>query len=194
MLWRFDCNDDDSDDDCDIIVLTGGIKRNSGNKIELYKLCVTGCRKIYCHGEICRNGAGKSAGFTITTSFDSMVSSTMDVLDEGDSSSSSSESVSSEESVTPSYSSSDPSSSQNLQKKDSVKVSLSHHETKAVNRSKILVYISLVLCAVVTGTTTYFIAHQAEVHNYENAVRNDLFWVQGVSVAGSNSLITPTTV
>ena len=99
----------------------------------------------------------------------------MDVFDEMDSSSSSSEHLSSEESVTPSYSSSDPSSPQKLQKGDTPQVSLSHNETKAVNRSKILVYVSLVVCAVITGTSTYFIAHQAEVQNFEAAVSNEGF-------------------
>ena len=86
--------------------------------------------------------------------------------------SSSDESLSSEE--TPSNSStSDPSSSQNPQKNEAPKVSLSHNETKAVNRSKILVYIALVVCAVTIGTSTYFIAHGAEVQNFEDALRVD---------------------
>ena len=92
----------------------------------------------------------------------------MDVPD--DMSSSDDESLSSEE--TPSHSStSDPSSSQNLQKNESPKVSLSHNETKAVNRSKILVYVALVFCAITIGTSTYFIARGAEVQNFEDAVR-----------------------
>ena len=68
-------------------------------------------------------------------------------------------------------SSSDPSSSHNAHKAEDPKVSLSHHETRAVNRSKVLVYVALVLCAITIGTSTYFIAHEAEVQNFDAAVR-----------------------
>ena len=112
----------------------------------------------------------------------------MDVLDEVDSSSSSDESLSSE--ASPSCTSSDPSSSLNLDKESTEKVSLSHDETKAVNRSKILVYIALVLCATVTGTATYFIAHQAEVQNYEAAVSDDVFSVHDLWVHLSHQQAT----
>ena len=87
---------------------------------------------------------------------------------------SSDDSVSSEEAPSNS-STSDPSSSQTVHKTDSLKVSLSHNETKAVNRSKILVYIALVFCAITIGTSTYFIAHQAEVQNFDDAVRNSMY-------------------
>ena len=98
----------------------------------------------------------------------------MEAPEDDKSYSSSDEDESSEE--TRSYSSSDPSSSQNVHNKnDAEKVSLSHDETKAVNRSKILVYIALVVCAVVTGTTTYYVAHMAEVQNFEDAVRKHVF-------------------
>ena len=93
-------------------------------------------------------------------------------MDDPDDKSSSDESLSSEES--PSYTSSNPSSSQNEQKSVTEKVSLSHNETKAVNRSKILVYIALVVCAFVTGAGVYQIARASEKQNFEKAVRNDL--------------------
>ena len=67
-------------------------------------------------------------------------------------------------------SSSDPSSSHNVHKTEEPKVSLSHNETRAVNRSKVLVYVALVLCAITIGTSTYFIAHEAEVQNFDAAV------------------------
>ena len=84
--------------------------------------------------------------------------------------SSSKHSLSSEES--PSLvSSSDPSSSQNVHKTEAPKVSLSQDETRAVNRSKLLVYVSLVLCAIAIGTSTFYIAHQGEVQRLDAAVR-----------------------
>ena len=89
--------------------------------------------------------------------------------DDDVSSSTSAHSLSSEES--PSYvSSSNLSSSQTVDKNVSPRVSLSHAETKAVNRSKVLVYIALVVCAVSLGTATYYITHLNEVATFEAAV------------------------
>ena len=66
--------------------------------------------------------------------------------------------------------SSDPSTTRHTMHSESTKVSLTHYETKAVNRSKMLVYLALLLAAIGVGVTTYFLAHQAEVNDFETGV------------------------
>ena len=54
---------------------------------------------------------------------------------------------------------------------ESTKLSLTHHETKAVNRTKMLVYLMLFLAATGVGITVYFLSHRSEVEEFEVAVR-----------------------
>ncbi|GKZ00827.1 hypothetical protein MPSEU_001034400 [Mayamaea pseudoterrestris] len=66
-------------------------------------------------------------------------------------------------------STSDPSTANPTQKNDSTPDSLTHKETRAVNRSKVLVYVALLIAAIGVGVATYFISHQAQVDDYETA-------------------------
>ena len=49
---------------------------------------------------------------------------------------------------------------------------LGHKETRAVNRSKFLVYLALLLAAAGIGTATYFIARRGESDGFESDVRD----------------------
>jgi hypothetical protein len=65
---------------------------------------------------------------------------------------------------------SDPSTTHHTQRSESTKVSLTHHETKAVNRSKLLVYAALFVATACVGVSSYFLAHNQEVENFETQV------------------------
>lgn len=50
-------------------------------------------------------------------------------------------------------------------------VPLAHHENLAVNRSKLLVYVSLCVTAVVAGIVTYWLVTQSQTRDFEAEVR-----------------------
>ena len=51
---------------------------------------------------------------------------------------------------------------------------LATNKTKAVNRSKVVVYLIIAIAAAVVGATTYSSLHDQETANFENAVRSKL--------------------
>jgi uncharacterized membrane protein YvbJ len=59
------------------------------------------------------------------------------------------------------------------QHSESTQNSLTHNETKAVNRSKIVVYTAILVAATAVGIATYFLMHLAEVDSFHNAVSKD---------------------
>ena len=73
-------------------------------------------------------------------------------------------------SVSDGSSTSDPSTTLDTNKSDSTPVSLTHKETKAVNRSKALVYLALLVAAISVGVGTYFVFRNAESRNFETSV------------------------
>jgi hypothetical protein len=50
--------------------------------------------------------------------------------------------------------------------------SIAHDETSAVNRSKVLVYLVLLITAAAVGTATYFFVAKEEQDDFESEVRN----------------------
>ena len=66
-------------------------------------------------------------------------------------------------------STSDPGSAHAL-KDESTPLSLTHKETRAVNRSKILVYVALFVAAIGVGVSVYWISRRAEEHDCDVAV------------------------
>jgi hypothetical protein len=66
--------------------------------------------------------------------------------------------------------SSDPSTTHHTQHSESTKVSLTHNETKAVKRSKVLVYLALLVAAVSVGLATYFLLRHSEEEDFQAGV------------------------
>lgn len=60
--------------------------------------------------------------------------------------------------------------SHDSQGQDSELVPLAQNETRAVNRSKIFVYVALVAAAIIVGALTYAFANRAEQIAFENDV------------------------